>query len=266
MGPYIDTHTHIYLSDFDEDNQPAGSMAGQASAARRAIDAGVGMMIFPNVDLSTVNPMKKLHFLFPENTRMAMGLHPTEIKESWHNDLSKILEEFSTESSFIAVGEVGVDLYWDKKFETEQMEAFDMQVSFAVEKDFPVIIHCREALPQVLEVLSGRPNVRAVFHSFGGTKEDVEAIRRIGDFYFGINGIVTFKNCSVKNVIPAIGADRLLTETDSPYLSPVPYRGKRNESSRIPLILSSMANALSIEEERLAKTVMDNANSLFRLS
>ncbi len=263
MQDFIDTHTHIYMPEFDIEGQVDNSFEGQSETVRRAIDAGVDMMIFPNVDCSTIEPMKKLHALFPESTRMAMGLHPTEVYASWKEDLSVILDELNSDVRYIAIGEIGMDLYWDKSFEKEQMEVFDRQVSVAEERALPLIIHCREALPQTLEVLKGHAGIRAVFHSFGGSVEDVEAIRRVGDYYFGINGIVTFKKSTLPSVLPVIGADRLLSETDSPYLSPVPFRGKRNESSRIPFVVAAMAKSLATTKETLAKQIMANASNLF---
>ena len=143
------------------------------------------------------------------------------------------------------------------------MQAFDRQIAKAVDLNLPVIIHSREGLDQTLEVLQGYRDVRAVFHSFGGTEKDVDAIRRVGDFYFGINGIVTFKNSGLKATLPAIGLERILLETDAPYLAPVPHRGKRNESSYIPLIGATVADALSTDTETVAEATTTNAETLF---
>ena len=256
---FIDTHTHLYLEDFGN---------GGADVVRRAIDAGVHHMIFPNVDLSTVTPMKALASKFPNHTSMAMGLHPTEVNESWKQSLEVINEYISDGSEYVAIGEIGMDLYWDKTFRTEQMQAFERQVQTAIDLDLPVIIHCREALDETLEVLSGfqgkRP--RGVFHSFGGTRDDIEKIRdRAGDFYFGINGVVTFKNCAVRDSLATIGMERLLLETDSPYLAPVPHRGKRNESAFITHTAAYIAQHLDIPVERVAEATSRNAVRLFKL-
>lgn len=205
----IDTHTHLYLDEFAPE---------KTETVIRALDSGVGKMIFPNVDLSTISPMRELHAMFPHETFMAMGLHPTEIGEDWEADLQAVRDEFESNiGDYVAVGEIGIDLYWDKTYRTEQMEAFSRQVDWAVDMSLPVIIHCREGLAEVLEVLRGKEvRPKAVFHSFGGTVDDVRAIREVGDFYFGINGIVTFKNSKLYEVLPEIGADRIVLETDAP--------------------------------------------------
>lgn len=251
----VDTHTHLYLSEFDED-------AKGKDAVNRAIEAGVGKMIFPNVDLNTIAPMKALASQFPDNVRMAMGLHPTEVKESWREDVSATIEEFQIDN-YIAVGEIGIDLYWDKTFEEQQMQAFERQVAFAQSNELPIIIHCRDGLDQALEVLQQFQGVKGVFHSFGGDIADVEKIRNVGDFYFGINGIVTFKNCKVRDTIPEITLGRLLLETDAPYLSPVPHRGKRNESAYLVNTAQHIADYLATKLEAVAEATTSNAYSLF---
>ena len=251
---FVDTHTHLYLPEFDGENP---------DAVTRAIEAGVDRMIFPNVDLSSVGPLSGLASRYPGNVYMAMGLHPTEVKEYWRDVLSEIGDILGDGRKYVAVGEIGVDLYWDKTFVDAQMQVFEKQVNDAVRLGLPVIIHCREGLDQTLEVLRGIRDVRAVFHSFGGTERDVEAIRKTGDFYFGINGVVTFKNSGLREVLPAIGIDRILLETDSPYLSPVPYRGKRNESARIPLIAGHIASLLDMEVDTVADVTTANAEAMF---
>ena len=251
---FVDTHTHLYLPEFDGENP---------DAVTRAIEAGVDRMIFPNVDLSSVGPLSGLASRYPGNVYMAMGLHPTEVKEDWRDVLSEIGDILGDGRKYVAVGEIGVDLYWDKTFVDAQMQVFEKQVNDAVRLGLPVIIHCREGLDQTLEVLRGIRDVRAVFHSFGGTERDVEAIRKTGDFYFGINGVVTFKNSGLREVLPAIGIDRILLETDSPYLSPVPYRGKRNGSARIPLIAGHIASLLDMEVDTVADVTTANAEAMF---
>lgn len=248
----IDTHTHIYGPEFDSDPQTA--------VIERAIKVGVGMMLMPNVDLESIEPMRRLNSLMPQNTRMAMGLHPTELGDDAKTTLKIVLDELArNRNDYVAIGEIGIDLYWDKSREKEQMEIFDIQLSEAEKYGLNVLIHCREALSQTLEVLQGHPAVGAVFHSFGGSRDDVDAIRRLGDYYFGINGVVTFKNSGLREVLPHIGLDRILTETDSPYLSPVPHRGKRNESSYIPLIVNTIATSLGISNEEVDEKTTANA-------
>ena len=253
----IDTHTHLYLPEFDIDG-------GGEAAVRRALDAGVEHMIFPNVDLTSIEPMKLLHAKFPESTSMAMGLHPTEVGESWRDDLAQVEEELrSHRHDYVAVGEIGIDLYWDKTFAEQQMQVLERQMQWAQEMNLPVIIHCREGLDQTLEVLQGFGSSRGVMHSFGGTPEDVERIRSVVDYHFGINGIVTFKNSKLRDTLPAITLDRLLFETDSPYLAPVPHRGKRNESAYIVATASVVAQALGVAPQDVAAATSANARGLF---
>lgn len=253
----VDTHTHLYLPEFDN----------PAEAVRRAVDAGVGHMILPNVDLTTVGPMTELHRQFPENTSMAMGLHPTEVDGDFHKALDEAGRLLAgMDGDVVAVGEIGIDLYWDKTWRSEQMEAFGIQCRWALERNLPIIIHCREGLDEVLEVLSSLPEVpRGVFHSFGGSDSDVDRIRSVDDFYFGINGIVTFKNSRLRDVLPHIGVDRLLLETDAPYLAPVPHRGKRNESAYIIHTIAHVASSMGISADELADTTTRNARDLFGL-
>ncbi|MDE6574019.1 MAG: TatD family hydrolase [Muribaculaceae bacterium] len=261
----IDTHTHLYLPEFDN-TENSESFVGQCDAVDRALLAGVNFMIFPNVDRSTVEPMFALHELRPDCTAMAMGLHPTEVKENWKEELdytNSLLAE--APQRFVAVGEVGIDLYWDSTFEREQMLVLDSQMQMARKLALPVIIHCREGLPQILEVITDYKDVPLVFHSFGGSIEDVQRIRNISDAYFGINGIVTFKNSSLAAVLPEIGLDRILTETDSPYLAPVPFRGKRNESKNIPYIVEKIAYSLALDKAQVDEHTSLNARNFFNI-
>lgn len=252
----VDTHTHLYLPEFES----------PSAAVERAIGAGVGHMVFPNVNLSTIEPMLALHKLYPDNTSVAMGLHPTEVGDDWESVLARIESEFDSTCKFVAVGEIGIDLYWDKTYRLQQREVFRRQVNWAADRGLPVIIHCREGLDDVLDVLSSVERLpTGVFHSFGGSVADVERIRSIGDFYFGINGIVTFKNSSLRDVLPSIGIDRLLLETDSPYLAPVPHRGKRNESAFIVHTAAYVANVLCLSQQDVHDITTANASSLFNL-
>lgn len=253
----IDTHTHLYLPEFEED--------GEVSAVKRALDAGVEHLVFPNVDLNTVEPMTRLAAAFPNQISCAMGLHPTEIDDNWKENLNRIFEIIGSGNRYVAIGEVGIDLYWDKTYRDAQMLAFSLQAAKAVELGLPLIIHCRDGLDEVLEVLKDYPGVQAVFHSFGGTEADVDRIRALGDFYFGINGIVTFKNSKLRDVLPAIGIDRILLETDSPYLAPVPHRGKRNESAFIPHIAAHIAQSMEIPFATVDSTTTLNARNLFKI-
>ena len=253
----IDTHTHIYMDEFSD---------GGAPALERALSVGVNHMIFPNVDSASVTPMMSLHDRFPECTSVAMGLHPTEIRDDWEkvvDDMEKSLEK----GGFVAVGEVGMDLYWDKSREGQQLKAFARQLRIADRLRLPVIIHCREALDETLTVIKEvSPSVKLIFHSFTGGSEDVRKIRLVCDPLFGINGVVTFKNAQpLRNALQEIGLDRILLETDSPYLAPVPHRGKRNESSYLPAICTKIADSLGVAPEEVERKTTENARLTFGL-
>ncbi len=251
----VDTHTHPYLPEFEEDRD---------DVVKNAIASGVEMMILPNVDLTTIQPMKELAARWPENTRMAMGLHPTEVTPAWREDMKTIEAELRGATPYVAVGEIGMDLYWDKTHREAQMEALEYQMKLATELRLPVIIHCREALDEVIEVVSGLEVVPPlVMHSFGGTVDDVERLRKYGDFYFGINGIVTFKNSRLREVLPAIGLDRILLETDAPYLAPVPHRGRRNEPAYVVETGREVARALGVDFEEVKSVTDSSARKFF---
>ncbi len=253
----FDTHTHLYLTEFDVDG-------GGDKAVERAVGAGVTHMVFPNVDLASIEPMRLLASRYKDNVYCAMGLHPTEVNEAWRDTLDEVLSNLDRDND-VAVGEIGMDLYWDKTYEDQQMQVFERQIEVAADCGLPVIIHCREALDQTLEVLQGAPAVDAVFHSFGGTIAEVERVRRVGDDMFGINGIVTFKNSKLKEVLPVIGLDRLMLETDSPYLAPVPKRGRRNESAFMVYTAECVAGILDIDTKAVAEMTTANAVKFFRL-
>lgn len=252
----IDSHSHIYLEEFDDDRN---------EVVRRAKEAGLSHIVLPNVDLETVDRMLSTHEQYPDYTSMAMGLHPTSVNEKYKEDLQKTYTYFA-DRHFVAVGEVGIDLYWDKTFRNEQMEVFDTQLHWAKDMDIPVIIHCRDGLDEVLEVFENFSDElpMCVFHSFGGSTADVERIRTYGDFYFGVNGIVTFKNSDLSTILPTIGLERILLETDCPYLAPVPKRGKRNESSFVPFIAQKIADTFGITVSEVSNTTDANAKRFFK--
>ena len=251
-----DTHTHLYLSDFEE---------GGRHAVERALSSGVNHLVFPNVNIETIEPMKRLHSMYPAFTSMAMGLHPTDVKEDFGKILDVIEDELK-DGRYVAVGEVGMDLYWDKSTVNMQREAFSIQLEIADQKGLPVIIHCREALQETLDIIDEcKPSVPLIFHSFTGSPEDVKEIRKICDPYFGINGVVTYKNApALREAVKEIGISRLLLETDSPYLTPMPHRGKRNESSYLCYICGKVAECLGISEDETEKATDENAGIIFR--
>lgn len=253
----IDTHTHIYMEEFSD---------GGADALKRALSVGVTHMVLPNVDASTIPMVRSLHGRFPADTSMALGLHPTEVGDDWR-EIVEDMERQLSEGGFAAVGEVGVDLYWDKSRREQQLEAFAEQLRVAGRLGLPVIIHCREALDDTLAVIDEvKPGVTLIFHSFTGSADDVRKIRGVCDPMFGINGVVTFKNAQpLRDALPEIGLDRILLETDSPYLAPVPHRGKRNESSYLPAICAKVADTLGVTCAEVERVTTRNAEEVFGL-
>lgn len=254
---FIDTHTHLSDEAFEN---------GGDDMVRKAIEAGVVMMILPGTSLDEMGAMKSLAARFPENLRMFVGLHPTELTDNPDGAIAVVRRELESGIRYVGVGEIGIDLHEDAAGREKQMRAFDAQCRLALEFGLPINIHCRDGLDETLEVLAGLPETpRGAFHCFGGTADDVERIRRVGDFYFGINGIVTFKNSGLRETLPAIGLERIVLETDAPYLAPTPYRGKRNDSSFIPLIAAQVAQTLGKSVEDVAVVTTASARNLYSL-
>lgn len=266
----IDTHTHLYLSEFNVDGD------SPRAAVDRALAAGVGRMVMPNVDLSTITPLRELADARPQAVAMAMGFHPTEVGPDWQTAVDRIEAELRGPDGgcFVAVGEVGIDLYWDATYRREQMDAFDRQCRLAATLGLPVIIHCRNGLNETLDILEGLPvpPPAIVMHCFGGTAEDVELTRRraaaIPQIFFGIGGVVTFKKSTLPDALPAIGLENIVLETDSPYLAPTPHRGRRNESAFLPLIADKIGSILLPdlpEAERLNRVEAATTAAALRL-
>lgn len=255
----IDTHTHLYDEAFNADG-------GGTAAVERALAAGVEHMILPNVDQASLPPLLALAAEHPDVLSVALGLHPTEVRHDWRNVVERILDTpVPNAVHTVAIGEIGIDLYWDKSLRHLQIDAFEAQLDEAAKRNLPVIIHCREALDDVVTALSHHTGVRGVMHSFGGSAHDVERVRAVADMYFGLNGIATFKNCKVTDAIPAIGLDRLLLETDAPYLAPVPKRGRRCESAYLVHTAQHIADTQQILLPELAHITTENARRLFGL-
>jgi TatD DNase family protein len=252
----IDTHTHLYLPEFDSDRD---------EIIGRAVKSSVVMMLMPNIDLKSVGSMLASESKYPGICFSMIGLHPTSVKEDFNEQLDK-LEGICSEHRFIAIGEIGIDLYWDKTFLKEQLIAFRRQISFAIQCGLPVAVHARDSFPEVFSVLdefSGK-GLKGVFHAFTGTLQDAEKAIAMG-FKLGIGGIVTFKNSGLDKVVKETGVQNLILETDSPYLSPVPYRGKRNESSYICIINKKIAEIAGMSEEEVAEITFENTTRLFSL-
>lgn len=253
----IDTHAHIYAEEFDAD---------RPEMIQRASDAGVAHIILPNIDAESLPRMLELEAAYPSFCHAAIGLHPTSVKDNYEQELALVRSELERRS-YIAIGEIGIDLYWDKTFLNEQLIAFRTQLDWALEYQLPVIIHVRDSMQVTLEAMEpyrGK-GLRGVFHSFTGDASDVEAIHSFGGFLFGINGIVTFKNTHLRELIPQMGINNIVIETDAPYLSPVPYRGKRNESAYLTYMVNTLAAALNQSAEEIDQKTTENALALFNL-
>lgn len=247
---YTDTHTHLYLDDFED---------GGRQAVERALQAGVSRMLLPAITAASAPAMLALKQEWPHHLWLAMGLHPTDLGPDPRGELQRVKAELAT-GAYQAVGEVGVDLYWEQSREQEQMQAFDEQCRWARELGLPVIVHCREALPQVLEVIGGHPGLTGIMHCFSGTAAEVElTLKRAPGFMFGIGGTVTYKRSTLPQALPAIPPHLLVLETDSPYLAPVPKRGRRNESSYMPYTAACVASILGKPVEAIAAETTANA-------
>lgn len=255
---FVDTHCHLYDEAFDAD---------RTAAVQRATEAGVELMLLPDIDRGSTLSLDALYEDYPRCFRRMAGLHPTSVKEDFEDELTHVRQRlFSDGADFVAVGEIGMDLYWDRTFESEQYEALRRQMLWAEELSLPVALHIRKAHNEVFGLLRdmNRSSYRGVMHCFGGSVQ--EAHRAVGmGFYLGIGGVVTFKNSSMAEVVREIPLDRLLLETDAPYLSPVPYRGQRNESAYIPLIAQRIAELKEIPLQLVAEQTTANARMLFGL-
>lgn len=254
---FIDTHSHIYLPEFDQD---------QAEIVEKALAKGVKKILLPNVDSSTINSMLDICKSFPDTCYPMMGLHPTSVKENVEEELA-IVEKLLKENDFIAIGEIGIDLYWDKSFLAEQEEAFRFQIALAKKYKLPIVIHSRDSFDELFSILDKNLNsdLKGVFHCFTGTEKQAQKIINEYGFKLGIGGVLTFKNSGLADQIKNIGIEHLILETDAPYLAPIPYRGKRNQPSYIPLIAQKLAAVKSVSLAEIAKITTQNAKELFNL-
>jgi len=251
-----DTHTHLYLKEFDNDRD---------EVINRAVSNGVVKLLMPNIDIHSTDAMLKIADRYKNTCYPMIGLHPTSVKEDYLSQL-ETLETLFTQHSFIAIGEIGIDLYWDKTYIKEQMEAFSRQIDFALRSELPIVIHSRESFPEISSVLAdfSDKNLKGVFHAFSGSIEDAKKAVTMG-FKLGIGGPLTFKNSNLDKIVEDIGIEHIILETDSPYLAPVPYRGKRNESSYICIINKKLSEIFRITEEESASITFDNSCRLFNI-
>ncbi len=253
----IDTHSHIYSSEFEEDIE---------AVAQRAAEAGVEKVILANVDTDSLERIIRLWEKNPEFIVPSIGLHPTDAKEDYREQLSE-MEKLIHKYPFKALGETGIDLYWDKTHLKEQIEAFQWHIDKASEMDLPLIIHVRDSFEEVKDVLrkNSHKKLRGVIHSFSGNENDARDILETGDFYFGINGIVTFKKSHLPEALAIMGPERLLLETDAPYLAPVPYRGKRNEPAYMVSTAEKLGEIFGLTVEEIDRITTENAKKLFAI-
>lgn len=255
----IDTHSHIYLEEFDAD---------LPEVIERARLAGVDRILFPNVDSTTLERMLSVCRAYEGYCYPMIGVHPTSVKDNCEAELAVVKQQLASSDAYIAVGEVGLDLYWDKTFLKEQIYVFDKQIQWALEYNLPLVIHSREAFEEVCKVL--RPykdtSLRGVFHSFTGTIEDAARLLEFERFLLGINGVVTFKKSILPEVLTFVPLERIVLETDAPYLTPMPYRGKRNESAHLLYTLMKIGEIYEKAPEFIAEQTSTNALKLFGLS
>ena len=253
---FTDTHTHLYLEEFDEDRD---------EVIQRAITNNIQYMLFPNIDSSSINRLNNLCEAYPDNCFPMMGLHPTSVKENYLEEIEIIKNQLSLKK-YYAIGEIGIDLYWDKTFRTQQEDAFRKQISLAIEMNLPIVIHARDSFEEIFTIVDEMncDNLKGVFHCFTGTKQQAKHIINYGGFKLGIGGVLTFKNSTLRDEISDIDLKHIILETDSPYLTPTPFRGKRNESSYIKNIATVLAEVKNVSIETIAETTTNNAIDLFK--
>lgn len=251
---YIDTHTHFYDEAFEEDAD---------EAIERAVSAGVGKFILPDTDSSVREGLFRIARRHPGKVFATLGLHPEEVRENWQEEIRKL--ENWPDRDIVAIGEIGLDYHWTRDFEKEQQQVLRLQLDMAISSDLPAIIHVRDAMEPTLKIIReyrGK-GLRGVFHAYSGSLETFRELQKEGDWYAGIGGVVTFKKASIAETVRHIPLDRIVLETDSPYLTPVPHRGERNESSYIPLIAEKISSVKEIPLEQVMEATTENAEKLF---
>ena len=253
---FIDTHSHLYDEAF----------AGEEDIAlQRAIDAGVTRLIFPDIDSQSRAAMFAFSDRHPENIFPCLGLHPTSVDANWQSEMLEVEKHMGRKIA--AIGEIGIDCYWSKEFLEQQKEVFRIQLEMASKLDLPVIIHSRESTELIINILKEMKhlNLKGVFHAYSGSKETYRELERLGQWYIGIGGVLTYKKASIAETVKEIPLERILLETDSPYLTPVPFRGKRNESSYIPYIAEKLSELTGRDIQEIANVTTKNAEKLFKI-
>ena len=252
----IDTHTHLYLKQFKDDID---------KVIQRSIDKGINKFIFPAIDSTHFDDMHDLKNKYPGSIYLMSGLHPVDVKENFKEELEFVVNSLKSHS-YVAIGEIGIDLYWDKTYLKQQQEAFEFQIRLAIKNDLPIVIHCREAFDEIFEILDKEncDKLRGVFHCFTGTLEQANRAIQLG-FKLGIGGVVTFKNGGIDKFLNRIDLKHIVVETDSPYLAPVPHRGKRNESSYITYVIDKLSEIYGLPIKKIASVTTKNAEKVFAL-
>ncbi|MBT4775866.1 MAG: TatD family hydrolase [Crocinitomicaceae bacterium] len=250
-----DTHSHLYAKEFKDDLD---------ESIQRCLDDGVERIFLPNIDLESIEPMLALEEAYPSNCFAMMGLHPCSVKENFEKDLS-LIKDWLTKRDFAAIGEIGIDLYWDSSLLKQQQTAFIKQIEWAKELKKPIIIHTRNSFNEIFEILDdlNDDHLSGIFHCFSGNIEQATRAIDYGNFWLGIGGVLTFKNAGLDHVVKDIDLSRLVLETDSPYLAPTPYRGKRNESSYLKLIATKLAEVKNVSLEEIAQITTANSKKIF---
>lgn len=257
MYRIIDTHSHLFVEEFDGD---------RAEVMARAREAGITHILMPNIDVASVEPMLRVCAEYPGYCFPMLGLHPTEVNAAYREALA-VLKPLLDVHEFVAIGEVGLDLYWDKTYKNEQLTVLEEQIGWALERGLPLVIHSREAFPELYNLFSHYKSepICGVFHSFTGTTDEAHALLEFPGFLLGINGVVTFKKSTLPEVLREVPLSRIVVETDSPYLAPTPYRGKRNESTYVVRVVERLAEIYGVSPEVVAECTYGNARSLFTL-
>jgi TatD DNase family protein len=252
----VDTHAHLYAEEFEADRD---------EMVKRAIGEAITEMYLPNIDSASLGAMNELCEKFPRNCFPMAGLHPCSVKENFEEELKLVEAELKT-NKYVGVGETGIDLYWDKTFIEEQKKAFRIQAMWALEFDLPLIIHTRNSFDVAFEIINSlEKKPRGIFHCFGGTLAEAEMIISLKTFKMGIGGVLTYKNSNLPSVLKDVAAEHLVLETDSPYLPPVPHRGKRNESAYIRVIAEKLAEVKKVSFEKIADITTQNAHEIFKV-
>lgn len=252
----IDTHSHLFLEEFAED---------LPQVMERAKQAGVTRIFMPNIDSTTIEPMLAVCESYSGYCYPMIGLHPTSVNESFEQELAIVRERLSAPNNFVAIGEIGLDFYWDKTFLNEQLLAFEKQIEWALAYDLPIVIHSREASDYIYKVMQPYRNtsLKGIFHSFTGTSAEAAKLLEFEGFMLGVNGVVTFKKSSLPEALKVVPAERIVLETDSPYLTPVPNRGKRNESAYVKDTLIKVSEIYGMNPEIMAQVTSENALKVF---